>query len=43
MNNQPNQEEVFKALIMMILALEIEAKAFQEFNNENIRARVCLN
>jgi hypothetical protein len=43
MNSQPNQEDIFKAMILMILALELEAQAFQEFHNDKIRVKVCLN
>lgn len=42
-NQTPNPEEVFKAMIMFILALEAEAQAFQDIATDNMRVRVCLN
>jgi hypothetical protein len=44
MNNKtPNSEEAFKAMIMLILSLEIEVRAFQVISTERVRTRVCLN
>jgi hypothetical protein len=43
MTNQPNQEKIFKAMLLMMLALELEAQAFQEFHNDKIQVKVCLN
>ena len=43
MNSQQNPEQLFQAIILMILALEFESKAFMEIGTEKIQARLCLN